>query len=63
MGRSGSPKNGGGRELPLLSTRSAIITGSRMKRGGASGCSGQGCPMAVIRRAGMSMACSPDLRE
>ena len=40
------------------SMRSAITTGSRMKRGGASGCSAPGCP-ARRRRAGSSMASLP----
>src|SRR6516165_535721 len=39
----------------------AIITGSRTRTDGASGCSGRASPMATIRRAGMSMASSPDL--
>ncbi len=41
----------------------ATITGSRMKRGGASGCSGQGCPVATSRRVGLSTASSPDPRQ
>ncbi len=57
-GRSGSPRNGGGRGRP---TRSATITGSRTRRGGASGCSGRASPAPTTRRAGLSMASFPDI--
>src|SRR5271165_1232947 len=56
MGRSGSPRNGGGPKVPAPSTRSAIITGSRTRRDGASGCSGRVSTAANTRRAGLSMA-------
>src|SRR6266851_5662827 len=39
MGRSGSPRNGGGRQAPAPSTLSVTTTGSRTRKGGASGCS------------------------
>src|SRR5438132_14072917 len=60
MGRSGSPRSGGGRKAPALLMRSATITGSRMRRGGASGCSGWVCTATTISRAGLSMASFPD---
>src|SRR5438094_2757997 len=60
MGRSGSPRSGGGRKAPGLLMRSATITGSRMRRGGASGCSGRVCTAATASRAGFSMASFPD---
>ena len=40
--------------------RSAIITGSRTRRGGASGCSGRVFTAAGARRAGLSMASFPE---
>src|SRR5438876_5933224 len=52
--------NGGSRRRPAMSTRSATITGSRTRRGGASGCSGQVCTATIARRAGLSMASFPD---
>ena len=47
---------------PAPSMRSATITGSRTRTGGASGCSGQGFPTAIARRAGSSMASLPESR-
>src|SRR5712671_1826754 len=55
----GSPR----RPAPILAkagTRSATITGSRTRRGGASGCSGRACTATTARRAGLSMASFPD---
>src|SRR5437773_6926172 len=55
----GSPR----RPAPILAkagTRAATITGSRTRRGGASGCSGQVCTATIARRAGLSMASFPD---
>src|SRR5438876_6987883 len=52
--------NGGSRRRPAMSTRSATITGSRIRRGGASGCSGRVCTAATASRAGFSMASFPD---
>src|SRR5580700_1317397 len=60
MGRSGSPTNGGCRGRPARSMRSAIITGSRMRRGGASGYTGQVSTAATTSRAGLSMASFPE---
>src|ERR1700730_14801298 len=60
MGRSGSPRNGGGRKAPVRSMRSAITIGSRTRRDGASGCSGRVCTATTARRAGLSMASFPD---
>src|SRR5436309_7598138 len=52
--------NGGSRRRPAMSTRSATITGSRTRRGGASGCSGGVCTATTISRAGLSMASFPE---
>src|SRR3984893_13875123 len=55
----GSPR----RPAPILAkagTRSATITGSRTRRGGASGCSGPACTATTARRAGLSMASFSD---
>src|SRR6266436_3009080 len=52
--------NGGSRRHPAPSTRSATITGSRTRKGGASGCSGRACMATIARRAGLSMASFPD---
>src|SRR6266436_7240756 len=57
--------NGGSRRRPApvlakAGTRSATITGSRTRRGGASGCSGRACTATTARRAGLSMASFPD---
>src|SRR5580693_10102355 len=60
MGRSGSPTNGGCRGRPARSMRSAIIIGSRMRRGGASGYTGQVSTAATTSRAGLSMASFPE---
>src|SRR5207253_982712 len=57
---SGSRKNGGGREHPARSMRSAIITGSRTRRDGAFGCSGRVYTAATASRDGLSMASFPD---
>src|ERR1700720_149932 len=56
MGRSGSPRNGGGRKAPVRSMRSAITIGSRTRRDGASGCSGRVCTAMTTRHSGLSMA-------
>src|ERR1700724_309069 len=60
MGRSGSPTNGGCRGRPARSMRSAIITGSRTRRGGVSGYTGQVSTAATTSRAGLSMASFPE---
>src|SRR6516162_10056412 len=60
MGLSGSPTNGGSRKAPVPSTRSATTTGSRTRRGGASGCSGRVFMVGIAHRAGLSMASFPD---
>src|ERR1700719_2702906 len=60
MGRSGSPTNGGCRGRPARSMRSAIITGSRTRRGGASGYTGRVSTAATTSRAGLSMASFPE---
>src|SRR5580704_7566117 len=60
MGQSGSPTNGGCRGRPARSMRSAIITGSRTRRGGASGYTGQVSTAATTSRAGLSMASFPE---
>src|ERR1700730_7703212 len=60
MGRSGSPRNGGGRKAPVRSMRSAITIGSRTRRDGASGCSGRVCTAMTARRTGLSMASFPE---
>src|SRR6516165_6945787 len=60
MGRRGSPTNGGDRRAPALSMRSATITGSRMRKGDASGCSEQVSTLATTSRAGLSMASFPE---
>src|SRR6516162_3686214 len=65
MGRRGSPTNGGDRRAPALvpakaGTRSATITGSRTRKGGASGCSDQVSTLAITSRAGLSMASFPE---
>src|SRR5271156_967012 len=60
MGRSGSRRNGGSRRVPARSMRSAIITGSRTRRDGASGCSGRVSTAATASRAGLSMASFPE---
>src|SRR6266446_7867764 len=60
MGRSGSPRNGGGRKAPVRSMRSAITIGSRTRRDGASGCSGRVCTAMTTRHAGLSMAFFPE---
>src|ERR1700739_1125032 len=52
--------NGGSREAPARSTRSATITGSRTRRDVVSGCSGRGCTAMTARRAGLSMASFPE---
>src|SRR6266436_6535579 len=52
--------NGGSRRHPAPSTRSATITGSRTRRGGASGCSGRACMATTAGRAGLSMASFPE---
>src|SRR6201993_4769227 len=43
-----------------MSTRPATITGSRMKKGGASGCSERACTAMTARHAGFSMASFPE---
>src|ERR1700736_4997480 len=60
MGRSGSPTNGGCRGRPARSMRSAIITGSRTRRGGVSGYTGRVSTAATTSRAGLSMASFPE---
>src|SRR6266851_1788546 len=60
MGRSGSPRNGGGRKAPAPSTLSVTTTGSRTRKDGASGCSGRVSTAATTSRAGLSMASSPE---
>src|SRR5260370_35809255 len=60
MGRSASPMNGGGRGRPAPQMRSVIITGSRTRRGGASGFSGLVSTTATASRAGLSMASFPE---
>src|SRR6516165_7482030 len=60
MGLSGSPTNGGSLKALVASTRSAIITGSMTRRGGASGCSGRVFMVGIAHRAGLSMASFPD---
>src|SRR6266446_5273053 len=52
--------NGGSRKASAPLRRSAIITGSRTRKGGASGCSGRACMATIARRAGLSMASFPD---
>src|SRR5437867_4157748 len=60
MGRSGSPRNGGGPKGRALLMRCVTITGSRMRRGDVSGCSGRVSTAATICRAGFSMASFPE---
>src|SRR6266852_407333 len=60
MGRSGSPRNGGGRKAPAPSTLSVTTTGSRTRKDGASGCSERVSTAATTSRAGLSMASSPE---
>src|SRR6516165_8417242 len=60
MGRSGLPMNGGGPTARAMSTRSVTITGSRTKKGGASGCSGPVFITAATSGAGSSMAYLPE---
>src|SRR5262249_2558969 len=60
MGQSGLPTNGGSRRVPTKLTQSAIITGSRMRKGGASGCSGRVFIVGIARHAGLSMASFPE---
>src|ERR1700730_4159489 len=60
MGRSGSPRNGGGRKAPVRSMRSAITIGSRTRRDDASGCSGRVSTAMTTRHAGLSMASFPE---
>src|SRR5258708_38226573 len=60
MGRNGSLRNGGSRGRVAVLMRSAIITGSRTRKGGASGCSGRVCTAMTARRAGLSMASFPE---
>src|SRR5215475_4238758 len=60
MDRSGLPMNGGSRAAPARLTRSAIITVSRTRRGGASGCSGRVFMAVTTSRAGSSMASFPE---
>src|SRR5882724_1761520 len=57
--------NGGSpwRPTPILAkagTRAATITGSRTRRGDASGCSGRACMATTAGRAGLSMASFPE---
>src|SRR6266404_5218023 len=52
--------NGGSRRRPAPSTLSATITGSRTRRGGASGCFGRVSTVAIASRAGLSMASFPE---
>src|SRR5713101_878330 len=60
MGRSGSPRNGGGRKAPAPSTLSVTTTGSRTRKDGASGCSERVSTVATTSRAGLSMASSSE---
>src|ERR1700731_3638906 len=60
MGPSGSPTNGGCRGGPARSMRYAIITGSRTRKGGASGYTGQVSTATTTSRAGLSMASFPE---
>src|SRR5215510_14682817 len=60
MDRSGLPMNGGNRAAPATLTRSAIITVSRTRRGGASGCSGRVFIAATASHTGSSMASFPE---
>src|SRR6266480_2253605 len=48
--------NGGSPKDPAPLTQSATITGSKTKRGGASGCSGRVSMAAITSRVGFSMA-------
>src|SRR4029077_6540803 len=52
--------NGGNRKAPASLRRYAIITGSRTRRGGASGCSGRVSTAVTASRAGLSMVGFPD---
>src|SRR5262245_30911088 len=52
--------NGGNRAAPATLTRSAIITVSRTRRGGASGCSGRVFIAATASHTGSSMASFPE---
>src|SRR5215831_3215115 len=60
MDRSGLPMNGGNRAAPATLTRSATITVSRTRRGGASGCSGRVFIAATASHTGSSMASFPE---
>src|SRR5438445_7750425 len=60
MGLSGLPMNGGSGRARVRLTRSATITGSRIRRGVASGCSARVSTAATTRHAGLSMASSPE---
>src|SRR6266566_3080157 len=60
MGRSGSPTSGGSRKAQKPGMRSAIITGSRTRRGVASGCSGRVSTAMTTSRDGLSMASFPE---
>src|SRR5215469_13308789 len=60
MDPSGLPRNGGGRRGRAPLRLSAITTGSRTRRGGASGCSGRVSTPATTSRAGLSMASFPE---
>src|SRR5215469_10262443 len=60
MGRSGSPTSGGGRGAPAQPMQSATITGSRTRKGGASGCSGRASTAMTKSRTGLFMASFPE---
>src|SRR5215468_721601 len=60
MDPSGLPRNGGGPRGRVPLRLSAITTGSRTRRGGASGCSGRVSTAATTSRAGLSMASFPE---
>src|SRR4051794_18648385 len=60
MGQSGSLMNGGSRGPLAPLRRSATITGSRTRRGGASGCSERVCRAMAARHAGLPMAFFPE---